>query len=567
MRALAEHALVIVFRVGNYHCAVPVTDVDSVVVPQALTHLPNQPAWARGIFKFRGHPIAVISLFHKFGLPDPSNESEGQYLTVYTNKGTVAYWVNEIYDITGDYKPHSHIPPHETEGPVFEKVLQWDDKLVLLCDVNHLFNMESAKAWDEWLDKTTGAAPAPADAPLPVAIAVETPAEEPKPVASVTTLPKRDFLDAVDNKQNVLPKAADVVALFPAKAVVTTPAPITAAREVSNTDELIQNADDVKQLEAPLFTKSDVLGTHAAIAETAKWASFYDKRLAGVVVKRESHNDLEAPSIEFAPVEAVTHIPSAILQQLDSEMVQLDTELPSSAENIVVNVETNSAFDAYLDELSDTVTQADFEPAQADAVDTSVAKISESPQSHAAKDQDESKPSVRLEDIFAPTGYGQRPRVKHLGLAGLVSIILASYGTYWITSNNFATITVEPENANVDSDENRPAQAVANEISKPELLAEPEIATTAMKIPDMAANATVESAPFVEDKPVVETKALTTIEKLHDVQKGETLWILTDKYLHDPFQYPSVASDNNIANPDLIHPNDKIRFTIKDGEK
>jgi nucleoid-associated protein YgaU len=283
-------------------------------------------------------------------------------------------------------------------------------------------------------------------------------------------------------------------------------------------------------------------------------------------------------------------IPSAILQQLDSELVQFDADLHTIEENhsesrineteiTAVKTEINSAFDAYLDELAETLTPTGSEAARSaiseiDAVD-SPAPL----QNGLTRDQENDKPTVRLEDIFATAPYGHRPRVKQLGLAGLVSIILASYGTYWLSSNPSSPI--ESSNANVEDQESVP-QTNVSEINGHASVSAPETSSTETRGPNRelaqpisTTNASMESNQPVNETlnmtakekailPASPTKIVTTIEKIHDVKKGETLWQLTGQYLHDPYQYPAVAEDNSIANPDLIHPNDRIRFTAKD---
>lgn len=51
---------------------------------------------------------------------------------------------------------------------------------------------------------------------------------------------------------------------------------------------------------------------------------------------------------------------------------------------------------------------------------------------------------------------------------------------------------------------------------------------------------------------------VTVATDLYIVTKGDTLWGICERFTGNPFNYPRVASDNRIANPDLIFPGQKI---------
>jgi nucleoid-associated protein YgaU len=44
------------------------------------------------------------------------------------------------------------------------------------------------------------------------------------------------------------------------------------------------------------------------------------------------------------------------------------------------------------------------------------------------------------------------------------------------------------------------------------------------------------------------------------VKKGDTLWAISKRFTGNPFNYPQVAKENNIKNPDLIFPGQEIRL-------
>ena len=56
-------------------------------------------------------------------------------------------------------------------------------------------------------------------------------------------------------------------------------------------------------------------------------------------------------------------------------------------------------------------------------------------------------------------------------------------------------------------------------------------------------------------------------EVVHSVKKGDTLWDISNKYLKTPWKWPLIWSENeNITNPHLIYPGDKVVIFSKNGK-
>jgi nucleoid-associated protein YgaU len=51
--------------------------------------------------------------------------------------------------------------------------------------------------------------------------------------------------------------------------------------------------------------------------------------------------------------------------------------------------------------------------------------------------------------------------------------------------------------------------------------------------------------------------------ELYEVQKGDTLWHLAQRFTGDPFKYHRIAKDSDIKNPDLIFPGQKVFIKYK----
>ncbi len=58
-------------------------------------------------------------------------------------------------------------------------------------------------------------------------------------------------------------------------------------------------------------------------------------------------------------------------------------------------------------------------------------------------------------------------------------------------------------------------------------------------------------------------KNLPVSTELYIVVRGDTLWSISERFTGNPFNYPRIAGENRIADPDLIFPGQKIRLVKK----
>ncbi|MCK5196152.1 MAG: LysM peptidoglycan-binding domain-containing protein [Desulfobulbaceae bacterium] len=89
------------------------------------------------------------------------------------------------------------------------------------------------------------------------------------------------------------------------------------------------------------------------------------------------------------------------------------------------------------------------------------------------------------------------------------------------------------------------------------LVPEPDIVAPARKTPPEIASATIPPAQNQSIEPIKQVKTLghvSGISKMYEVKKGDTLWDISERYTGDPFNYPMIASDNEIKNPHIILP-------------
>jgi LysM repeat protein len=91
----------------------------------------------------------------------------------------------------------------------------------------------------------------------------------------------------------------------------------------------------------------------------------------------------------------------------------------------------------------------------------------------------------------------------------------------------------------------------------------PTVSTILQKVLDTAKDAAYGAGATGLVATVTKTRSTTgkTTQKTYTVVKGDTLWSICKKYLGDGQKYKEVAKLNNISNPDLIYPGQKLRLS------
>ena len=74
------------------------------------------------------------------------------------------------------------------------------------------------------------------------------------------------------------------------------------------------------------------------------------------------------------------------------------------------------------------------------------------------------------------------------------------------------------------------------------------------------------TAPAFQAEPLLEPDQIKIADKdgrlvIYRVKRGDTLWAISKRYTGSGFNYPRLAEDNEIENPDLIFP--RQRITVK----
>ncbi len=133
------------FKIGSGFYAISVLEVQEVIKPQVLTHVPSAPDYVRGLINLRGQIVTAISLRSLFGLKDDQRE---EYMNIIVRSGESLYslMVDEILDVIDVEDSTFESTPETLEDTIrrfINGVYKLDNKLLILLDLEKILNVEN----------------------------------------------------------------------------------------------------------------------------------------------------------------------------------------------------------------------------------------------------------------------------------------------------------------------------------------------------------------------------------------------------------------------------------------
>lgn len=133
------------FKIGSGFYSISVLEVQEVIKPQQLTHVPSAPEYVRGLINLRGQIVTAISLRSLFGLSD-DHRDDFMNIIVRSGESLYALMVDEILDVIDVENSNFEHTPETLEEKIrrfISGVYKLDHKLLILLDLEKLLNVES----------------------------------------------------------------------------------------------------------------------------------------------------------------------------------------------------------------------------------------------------------------------------------------------------------------------------------------------------------------------------------------------------------------------------------------
>ena len=555
-----DNSNLLIFNVGPVPCCVSSNTVQVVIEPpQHITAIPGSNAFRPGLFSYRGKAVAVFDVRTKFNLPV---DQRGKLLITTLDNRLSGFWIDNIEQIIpsdqGRWKPLPIDCPRE----LFEAVFMIKEQLVFKTTFEALAKAQvntRAKAFIQTLidknDKKTvlenqaiaGAAKAAnksfsQDTATP-AITQSTPETknaERKPEQFKPTHPIKptsrnsnsELFNKSKTKEHKSPSEATTnTTAFVPQSINTKPAsnPVNKTSTIPSAAQAnkVKPALSSNRASAPKITvdsKTELKTTHHVTNKT-------ESRL----VTESKGEPLSASKSQQADHQSNANFVALsifILALLIPAAYYFYTLSDETTVNIKHSYKTNKRL-----KTTETI-----------VTDQIPVSMTDSPQAtnlNETETAEDNKP-VEIE-----------PAIK-------ITPTESDYETNSTTNDeihqasikqhqNEIVITINDSearfNTTQDATKPQPAETEAT-----------EVAQTDEKKSITVTEAAIEKN-IVKKEPVVRSNRV-----IHIVVKGDTLWHIAKRYIHDPFKYKQLARLSRIKNPDLIYPGNRIIIIIKNGK-
>lgn len=143
-----EHQLVVFELAGEFY-GINIAVVESIIKMQAITQLPQTPAYIKGVTNLRGTVLPVIDLRTRFGLetqPD-TKQSRVIIVTMGTIKvGMMVDGVSEVLRILGESIEPLPSMVHSVNADFLKGIVRLENRLIILLEVEKVLNLKEQES-------------------------------------------------------------------------------------------------------------------------------------------------------------------------------------------------------------------------------------------------------------------------------------------------------------------------------------------------------------------------------------------------------------------------------------
>ena len=134
----------VVFDLAREHYGVDIAAVEGIIKMQAITVVPQAPAFVEGVTNLRGKVLPVVDLRRRFGLPAAEATKETRIVVVEMNGVTVGIVVDGVSEVLR-VEPEAIEPPSPIvttiDSAFIRGIAKVDQRLIILLDLAKILSL------------------------------------------------------------------------------------------------------------------------------------------------------------------------------------------------------------------------------------------------------------------------------------------------------------------------------------------------------------------------------------------------------------------------------------------
>ncbi|VAX14625.1 hypothetical protein MNBD_GAMMA24-975 [hydrothermal vent metagenome] len=498
MAQLTDHHALLLFRVGPVLCCAPTLSIETLILPPSLTHPPGSSESRPGIFRHADKLVSLIEVRQLFGVEESDRKQPGRIVVCHFGNQHTGFLVDEVSDVIDTPTSGWRQLSASLSGGVFTRSLLLDKKIHLYCEFEKLQIIRQIGFLKPWIQQLQEKNRCRKN------MSTHAP-------ACTTVLPKKPAPANTSMQSGTIPPPP------------TAPLPAVSDRRPPLDPPLKQQRTHIRNNKAD---KTQAMGKQTATSNPLQTENKTRQSAADVKPGHSaSPSDPTSLARHAAKISRPLKPPHPTDHKVRTQANKAETNLPIMAA-VLICIALISAI-AYLwpNYATNPVV---------------ITSVSDSP---VVETLTPAKPHPRRpETTFSPTTENARNNEPAEASATAMQEDQDNRGNYY--------------QANI---EQRPHEVTI-------ILTAPANDTVIRSNNDhpVAPKLAAEIHPAIESTPAFVSSRLSSPrhidETVYTVVRGDTLWHIARRYIHNPFRYPELARLNKIPNPNLIYPGDRVRI-------
>jgi purine-binding chemotaxis protein CheW len=146
------------FRLDNEDYAIAITKIQEIILMKPITRIPQVPEFIEGLINLRGSVIPIVNLRKRFGLAARDVDDETRTIVVNIHDKTVGCIVDAVTQVMRINRDQIQPPPLSVLSVSHQYVAglaRLEDRLLIILDIERLFDERSAVLSSQWAEKTS----------------------------------------------------------------------------------------------------------------------------------------------------------------------------------------------------------------------------------------------------------------------------------------------------------------------------------------------------------------------------------------------------------------------------